>query len=229
MPTKPPSRIEVDGLTVTVVRKSIRHLYLRVRDEEVVVSAPLRASDARIREAVRARWSWLQKQRERMRAQATAKQQLVARGQVMLWGRAVPVEDGGPGRWHVELREEALVVTAPAGAWQDARNRAVRRWLRSELSREIEQLIPIWQAKIGVNPAGFRLRAMTSRWGSCTPQTRQLTFNTELVSRDPALLEYIVVHELAHLIEAGHGPAFQAVMDRHLPDWRSRRRTLNRG
>jgi len=216
-------------LAVTVVRKPIRHLYLRVRDEGVVVSAPVRATEAQIRDAVRARWGWIQTHRERLRVQAAAKEQVTARGQVMLWGRPTPVENGGTGRWRVGLCEEALVVTAPAGATRDARDGAVQRWLRAELGREIERLIPLWQAQLRVNPAGFRLRTMTSRWGSCNPRTRQLTFNTELVGRDPALLEYVVVHELAHLIETGHGPRFQAILDAHLPDWRARRRKLNKG
>jgi predicted metal-dependent hydrolase len=224
-----PYRVEVDGLPVSVVRKPIRNLYLRVRDDGVTVSAPLRTSDERVREVVRARWGWIETHRERLAERRRERAVVAARGQVLLWGRPVPVERGGAGRWRVELREEALVVTAPATATPRARQAGVQRWLRTEMAAEVDRLIGLWQARMGVGPAGFRLRAMTSRWGSCNPRSRQLTFNTDLVHLDPALLEYVVVHELAHLIESGHGPAFQAVMDANLPGWRVRRRTLNRG
>jgi len=229
MPTTQPHRIEVDGLEVTVVHKRIRHLYLRVRADGVVVSAPLHTPDARVREAVRARWEWLRTHLARLDDQRAAQERVAQRGQVLVWGRATPVEDGGAGAWRVQLCEEALVVRAPSGASDEARQGAVQRWLRAELSREVARLIPLWQARMGVSPAGFRLRTMTSRWGSCNTRTGWVTFNTELAHRDPELLEYVVVHELAHLVEAGHGPRFQAVLDAHLPDWRVRRRRLNRG
>jgi len=216
-------------LAVTVVRKPIRHLYLRVQGDGISVSAPLRATDAQIRDAVRGRRAWIQKHLARLRSRQEAQDQVAARGQVMLWGRAVPVEDGGAGAWRVELREEAVVVRAPSRATASARQGAVERFLRRELYDEIARLIPLWQAKMGVSAAGFRLRAMTSRWGSCNIRTGWITFNTELAHRDPALLEYVVVHELAHLIEAGHGPRFQAVMDAHLPGWHTRRKALNAG
>ncbi len=80
---------------------------------------------------------------------------------------------------------------------------------------------------MGLPVPEIRIRRMTSRWGTCNPRVPRITLNLELARRDPALLEYVVVHELAHLIELSHNAFFYAVMDSYLPDWRSRRRSLN--
>jgi len=224
-----PSVLTVDGLSVQVVRKPIRHLYLRVRDGGVVVTAPANTSDQRVAATVRARRGWLDARLAQQTAARDAHDELAASGRVLVWGRPTPVEDGGRGRWHVEAVNEALVVTAPVGAPEATRTAAVDRWLRGELAAEVGRLVELWQARLGVRPGEVALRTMTSRWGSCQTRTGRLTFSTRLVHRDPALLEYVVVHELVHLLHADHGPAFQAEMDRHLPFWRTRRRDLNRG
>jgi len=218
--------VVVDGLVVRVTSKPIRHLYLRVRDGTVEVSAPLGTPVGRIRDAVRARRAWLETQIARDAERERRARDRDAAAEVLVWGRPVRVESGASGPWRVELVNEALVVDAPPQATQAARARAVERWLRRELTGELERLLTSWQAAMGLHARRVTVRPMTSRWGSCRPASGRLTFNADLVHHEPAALEYVVVHELAHLAESGHGPGFQALMTRFLPDWRARRRAL---
>lgn len=99
--------------------------------------------------------------------------------------------------------------------------------LRRQLKRDAPPLVAEWAATMGLATPDIVIRRMTSRWGTCNIRAARITLNLELARRDPDLLEYVVVHELAHLIERGHNARFYAVMDRYLPDWRSRRRALN--
>ena len=106
------------------------------------------------------------------------------------------------------------------GAWCEA--------LRRDLKRSAPPLVAHWAGVMGLPTPDVTIRRMTSRWGTCNTQARRITLNLELAQRDGTLLEYVIVHELAHLIERGHNARFYAVMDAHMPDWRLRRRVLNR-
>ena len=96
------------------------------------------------------------------------------------------------------------------------------------LLEKLPTLLDRWVPVVGRRPERISLRKMKTRWGSCTPATASIRLNTDLAWLDPDLLEYVLVHELTHLYEHGHGPGFRARMDRYMPDWTERRRRLNR-
>lgn len=99
--------------------------------------------------------------------------------------------------------------------------------MRAQLKETVPPLVEYWADRMGLPMPTLAFRRMTTRWGSCNTQTKRITFNLELGRRDPELLEYVVVHELAHLIERGHNARFYEVMDEYLPEWRILRRVLN--
>ena len=99
--------------------------------------------------------------------------------------------------------------------------------MRAHLKEAVPPLVEYWADRMGLPMPTLAFRRMTTRWGSCNTQTKRITFNLELGRRDPELLEYVVVHELAHLIERGHNARFYEVMDTYLPEWRILRRVLN--
>ncbi len=99
--------------------------------------------------------------------------------------------------------------------------------LRRQLKRAAPPMVAHWAEVMGLATPELTIRRMTSRWGTCNTKSRRITLNLELAQRDVTLLEYVIVHELAHLIERGHNARFYAVMDAHMPDWRLRRRVLN--
>ena len=209
----------IGGIPVTVRRGDVRRLRITIRPPhgEVRVSAPRRISEAEVVGFVTSRLDWI----VRHRAALT----ITPDDGVRIWGRLVPLlVTTAPGRPHVTLTDEGLHVHAPDASAADA---AIARWRRDQLAAALPPLLATWQAALGVRHSSVTLRTMTSRWGSCNRRTGRITFNIELVGKPPECLEYVVVHELAHLIAANHGPEFQAIMNRHLPGWRARRRTLN--
>lgn len=122
--------------------------------------------------------------------------------------------------WLTTRRASALTVAPPLrpGPVADA--------LRPGLHAHLGELIELWAPRLGVGAPLYKVRIMRTRWGTCNTATHTLTFALELARREPALVEYVVVHELAHLREPNHGSGFQSVMNEHLPDWKSRRSAL---
>ncbi len=123
--------------------------------------------------------------------------------------------------WIAKHQERIASQPSPLEAGPEAE--AFRR----QLKRSLPPLVEYWAQHMGVPMPEIAVRRMSTRWGTCNTVTKRITLNLELARRDPSLLEYVIVHELAHLIERGHNERFYAVMDEHLPDWRLRRRVLN--
>lgn len=226
--------MDVAGLVVEVVRKRMRTIRLTVSPPEggVRVSAPLRASDADVRAMVTARLDWIARHRERMLAKPRPAPPRLESGETLLHlGRACRLEvRQRPGRPRVGLEERedgpVLTLELPPGADEAARWRALWRWQKDRLSELIGPLLEKWQPVLGVRAASWGVRRMRSRWGTCSLRSRRVTLGLALIARPPACLEYVVVHELAHLIERGHNARFYAVLDRVLPGWRAVRRSL---
>jgi hypothetical protein len=115
------------------------------------------------------------------------------------------------------------------GTDRAGRREVVERWYREQMREALDPLLARWERRLGVRARQVRVRRMKTRWGSCTPSARSIRLSTELASHPPEQLEYILVHELVHLLEPSHNGRFHALMDRYLPDWRERRDALERG
>lgn len=224
------SLLTVDDLAVEVTRKRVRHLNLTIHPEgRVRVSAPHRTSDGEIAAFVASRRQWIDRHRDRIRRDAPV---AVRDGAVVrVWGEPhhVAVVESGTRSRVVAMGDGTLSVRVPPGAPEPMRRRALDAWLRRQVTTAAEHLIARWEPQIGVAVAACTVRRMTSRWGSATPQRSRITLNLDLATRPPEYLEYVVVHEMVHLVEPGHGRGFQRLMNRHLPDWKRLRRDLNRG
>jgi len=125
------------------------------------------------------------------------------------------------------LPGDRLVVRVPAPDDAAAVLAVLDRWQRSDLRTVAEPLLQEWCSRLGVRHDFLGLRRMTTRWGTCVPARRRIWLNVALITRPVPLIEYVVVHEVVHLREPSHGPAFRALMDTHLPDWRARRAFLD--
>lgn len=219
------------GIPVEVVRKRIKHLYLAVLppDGAVRVSAPMGTPNAAIERFVQAKRDWIRQHRERLRSRpAPAEAQFVTGETIPVWGKPYPLRvEHAPGKSALVLTGDEAVLTVPADSTREQREAAVDQWYRSQLKTAIARCLPRWEAATGLRCTGWQIRDMKTRWGSCTTGTGKIRFNLQLAKHPKACLEYVVLHELAHLAVSGHGPAFQAILDRHMPDWRARRRALN--
>lgn len=126
-------------------------------------------------------------------------------------------------QWIARQAAAAVAADVPVLAWTPAQRDSARARLLGVTAPMFEQ----WIDALGVPTPDVRTRRMSTRWGSCNPTARRIWLSLELARFQPPLIEYVVVHELAHLRVAGHGPAFRAILDEALPDWRQRRRALN--
>ena len=216
--------LTLDGVNIEFVRKRIKNIYVRVLPPlgQVRISAPLRMNESSIREFVLSKLTWIRRHQKRMRANTPQAPQGFADGEEFaLWGkpkrvRFFPVG----GRRRIFLRGEFIDVHACVSDSSEIRRQLFEKLLRRELEREIQRLLPLWCPVIGVSMPTFSIRRMRTRWGSCSPTTLRVRFALHLAEKPVRFLEYIVVHELVHLLECSHNGRFTAYMDKFLPDWR---------
>jgi predicted metal-dependent hydrolase len=216
---------------MTIQFKEIKNLHLAVYppDGEVRVSAPLGLDEEGVRLAVVKRLAWVKRQQRELRAAHRMSVREVITGEShYIWGRRLRLKVVESGRrTRVAVDGSRLVLTVPEGTSAESRAKTLARWERRQLRERVPTLIDKWEATIGVSASGWGVRRMKTKWGSYSPTTGRVWLNSELAKKNPRCLEYIVVHELIHVIERGHGPAFVNMMDLHLPDWRSRHHELN--
>lgn len=127
----------------------------------------------------------------------------------------------------VDLDGDRLVLYVPPELDAEARRGLLGRWHREQLRERLPSLISAWEPKVRRQVSRWSIRPMKTKWGSCNRESGHIWFNLELATKHPDCLEYIVVHEMAHLVERNHGDRFTKLMDQLLPDWRSRRDRLN--
>ena len=126
------------------------------------------------------------------------------------------------------MKHGTLVLRVRPGADEAAKAAVLAGWYRQLLRAAVPSLIEAWERRLNVRVKGLFVRQMKTKWGSCNPAARTIRLNTELAKKPKECLEYIVVHEMVHLLERTHGARFVARMDRVMPDWRERRDLLNR-
>jgi len=223
--------LSVCGIDVEVVYKEIKNLHIGVYPPlgRVRVAAPQRLDDEHVRLAVIQRLPWIRDRRRQLQdAIRQSAREMVSGESHYVWGvrRRLQVVER-PGLPEVALDGQRLRLCLPEGADAATRLRVLQDWQRAELGAAIPALIERWQPTVGRTVDRWSVRRMKTKWGSCNRETGHLRFNLELAKKPPRCLEYVVVHEMAHLLERHHSERFVTLMDRFLPDWRSRRDELN--
>ncbi|WP_405489333.1 M48 family metallopeptidase [Streptomyces sp. NBC_00096] len=223
--------LTVRGIDVHVVYKDIKNLHIGVYPPagRVRVAAPRQLDDDQVRLAVIQRLPWIKRQQEQLRsAERQSVREMVGGESHHVWGvrRRLKVIER-PGRPHVEIGGDRLLLYVAPGTGDERRSDLLDQWYREQLRQAIPALIERWEAKLEVSVPWWGIRRMKTKWGSCNRESRRLWFNSELAKKHPQCLEYVVVHEMLHYLERGHGPRFAELMDRFMPDWRSRRDGLN--
>ena len=217
-----------DGTPVVIERKLIRNLYVRVKppDGRVEVTAPRFASAAAIDAFLRDRLSWIQKHRAAYAAAPPAPRYLSGERHP-LWGVAYRLQVA-----EAEKRASAfcdgdrIVLRVPLGSGETERKRALDAWYKKRLLEAVGEETAPCEAAVGARASGWRVRDMTSRWGTCNVKTGMITLNLQLVKWEPEFLRYVMVHELTHLLEPSHNQRFYRLMDRAHPGWQAVRKRL---
>ena len=225
--------IEVRGTAVDVVRKNIKNLYIRVYppNGRVRVAAPLRLDNDAVRMAVISRLGWIRRQRAKFQQQERQSRREFVTGESHFFEggryRLDVTERDGPPAVRL-LNNSTLAMCVRPGADRDIREAVLDRWYRRHLRDCLPGLVAKWEPEMGVRVNEVRIRKMKTRWGTCNPDARRIWLNLELAKKPSSCLEYVVVHEMAHLIERRHNDRFWKLMDRFMPSWRYYRDELNR-
>jgi hypothetical protein len=226
------TQINLGEIDVDVVLKDIKNIHLSVYPPHgrVRVAAPLRMDLDTIRVFTISKLAWIKKQQKKLRDQEReTPREYLERESHFLWGKRylmrVVEADEAP---RVDLEHRSMTLRVRPGTDEEKRRAIVDGWYRGQLKTAAPHLLAKWEKRIGVQVERFFVRRMKTRWGSCNPATRSIRFNTDLAKKPKDCLEYIVVHELAHLLEPTHNSRFVALMDRFMPKWQFYREQLNR-
>ncbi|HII75797.1 MAG TPA: M48 family metallopeptidase [Methanolinea sp.] len=225
-------QILVRGLKVDVVRKDIKNLHLGVYPPEgrVRVAAPLRVNDEAIRLAVISKLPWIKRQQNRFLSQERqSEREYVYRENHYFFGQRYllnVIEHAGQSR--VEIQNKTRIdLYVPPGSDALKREQVLLAWYRRELKALIPPLITKWKGIIGVTVEDWGVRKMKTKWGSCNINARRIWLNLELAKKPVECLEYVVVHEMVHLLERNHNDRYKQLMDQFMPQWRQNRDILN--
>lgn len=225
--------IKIQELEIELEKKKIKNMYLKILppDGRIHISAPMGMSNERIQNFVMEKMDWIKEKQKRMKSKSNSlnKQDIqYTDGDLVYFdGRVytLSLEEGR--KTGITPKESKLLMHVRKNSTMEQRKKILNLWYKEVLTAKIDSLILKWEAVIGVKSDGFVIRDMKTRWGSCNIRTRRLSFSLQLAQKSMPCVEYVVVHELVHLLEGSHNHIFKAYMDKFLPDWRSIKKELN--
>ena len=224
-------RIKLGDMAVEVVLKDIKNIHLSVYPPHgaVRIAAPLHMKLDTIRVFAISKLGWIKQQQKKLREQEReTEREHIDRESHYVWGKryllTVKEVDAAP---TVELKHSRMVLKVRPGANDATRQAVVAQWYRDQIKAAMPVLLAKWMPALGVQAERIFVQKMKTKWGSCNPTTRSIRLNTDLAKKPAQCLEYVVVHELAHLLERHHNERLIALMDTNMPHWRQHRETLN--
>lgn len=224
-------QIMIDGIPVSLERKRIKNMYLRILppDGRVAVSAPMRMREEEIERFIKTKLVWIRLQQDKMKNRNTHQEQEYVTGEkIYLRGRAyLLIVKETTGRGKISVNGEEVQLFIQNQSTREQRKKLLHTWYKKSLEQEIPYLLEKWEKRIGVKADSFSIRDMKTRWGTCHIQKKAICLNLQLAKKSPICLEYVLVHELVHLLERSHNHVFKGYMDQFLPNWRSIKTELN--
>ncbi|WP_243382371.1 M48 family metallopeptidase [Geothrix alkalitolerans] len=223
--------IRIGEIAITVTRKDVKHVHLSVHPPHgrVTLVAPLATRLEVARAYAASKLAWIRAQQEKLRNQEReTPRRFVTRETHYLWGRryllSVLEVDAKP---RVSLDHRRVTLSVRPGSSQTKRAEIMHEWHKALLHDVVPVFIRKWEKRLRVCVDAYFLQRMKTKWGSCNPKAHHIRLNTELVKKPKDLLEYVIVHEMIHLIEPSHSERFLALLAEHFPGWREARAELN--
>ncbi len=216
--------IEIDGIPIELLRKPIKSVNLRIYppDGVVKVTAPMRFSEKLLRQHLATKTDWIRAQQERMKKIAPAKVDILQTGVTIPFKGInyflIITEHNGPSQ--IKISGEVMHCYFPDNSSDAVKQKLLDQWYRREMESLLPELIKHWENTIGVQVGEWGIKKMKTRWGSCNTRARRIWLNLNLIKKPVICLEYVLVHELVHLLEASHNKRFYALMSRFMPEWR---------
>lgn len=223
--------IQLGDIRIALNRKAVKNVHLSVHPPagNVTLVAPIETRVEVARAYAISKLGWIRNQQEKLRAQAReTPRQFIERESHYLWGRryllSVKETDAKP---TVTLDHRRIILSVRPDSDLSKRAQVFHDWHKSLLHQVVPDLISRWESKLGVKVKGYFLQRMKTKWGSCNHSARHIRLNTELVKKPKDLLEYVILHEMVHLIEPTHNDLFVKTLEKHYPNWREARNELN--
>lgn len=226
------TQVKLGDIVVDVVLKDIKNVHLSVYPPtgRVRISAPSRMSLDTIRVFAISKLSWIRQQQRKLREQEReTRREYLNRESHCVWGKryllTVSESDQSPS---VELKHSQMLLRVRPSTDEFKKRAIVEEWYRQQLKKAVPRFIAKWEPLMGVKVERLFVQRMKTKWGSCNHGARNIRLNTDLAKKPGECLEYIVVHEMVHLLEPTHNERFLALIDRFMPKWQFYRDQLNR-
>ncbi|MDO9064000.1 MAG: SprT family zinc-dependent metalloprotease [Sulfuricella sp.] len=226
------TQIDLGEIAIDVVKKGIKNIHLSVYPPagKVRISAPLWMDLDTIRVFAITKLGWIKSQQQKLREQEReTPREYLDRESHYVWGKRYLLKmvekDAAP---EVELKHNKMILQIRPATSHERKKAVLDAWYREKLKEVVSALIAKWEPLMGVKVERFFVQRMKTKWGSCSPDAKSIRLNTDLAKKPPECLEYIVVHEMAHLLEPTHNTRFIALMDRFMPKWRFYKDGLNK-
>ena len=226
------SEVDLGDLKIEVVRKDIKNLHLGVHPPtgQVRISAPMRLSLDAIRAFALTKLGWIKQQQRKINEQEREPvREFLDRESHYVWGKRflLKIEESADSQG-IELTQRELILRVRPGTTKARMAAILELWYREQIKATVPELIEKWAAILKVEVDRVLVQQMKTRWGGCNPDTGIIRLNTELARKPTEYLEYVVIHELVHLLEPTHNARFISLMDQSLPNWRQIKDELNR-
>jgi len=223
--------IQIGDVSILVNRKAVKNVHLSVHPPSgrVTLVAPAATRLEVARAYAISKLGWIRDQQSKLHNQAReAPRKFVERESHYLWGRrhllTIAYRDTKPS---ITLDHRRITLTVRPGSDAKRRSEIMHEWHKSLLHQVVPPLIQKWESKLGVIVEQYFLQRMKTKWGSCNHTVGHIRLNTQLVTKPKDLLEYVIVHEMVHLIEPTHSERFLTILGKHYPTWREARAELN--
>ena len=224
--------LSIGNIDIEIIRKNIKNVHLSVHppDGRVRLAAPEKMDDEAIRLFAISKLSWIKKQRGKfdLQVRQSAREFVSGESHYFLGTRYLLNVIETTDKQKAEIRNKKFIdLFVRPNSTVSKREKIMTGWYRESLKKLIPEYIEKWEEIIGVNVAGWGVKLMKTKWGTCNTQAHRIWINLELAKKNSRCLEYIIVHELIHLLERNHNERFNAYMDKYMPNWRSIRDELN--
>ncbi len=223
----------IEGVEVTIIKKrNLKRLYVRIKPPEakVVVTAPHNYSNIDIRCYLISKMPEIKEMQKKMLLKIRQTERQYITNEIhYLWGmpyKLILIQEGN--RYQIIKEEKEIILYTPAKATKEARERVFNEWYRKELQAVLNEMVLICEKRTSLHANEYKIKNMKTRWGTCNISKKRIWINLQLVKKPVECLEYIVIHELVHLIEKNHNRRFYSIVEKYYPTWKGIKKVLNR-
>jgi predicted metal-dependent hydrolase len=223
---------QLDDIAIEAEYRRVKTMCITVYppDGRVFIAVPLNTAPGVVREFAAAKLPWIKKHREIFRAHAQISGPLKNNAPVYIWGKAHTLKIiERKGNAKIIVDDEQMTMYVKPNSTKEKKQQILDKWYRLVINKTAPQIISKWEPVIGVKVQGLYLRKMKTHWGSCNYERQTIRLNSELVKQKSECLEYVIVHEMVHIIEPTHNRNFYRLMNKFLPDWKVIRKKMNTG